>query len=151
MSGSNGWTPERRARQAEAIRRWQPWARSTGPRTAEGKAVSARNADKGGHRPRHRAQLRQRKVMNRAARELIVLMRAAYADGNLRGECIDPAFDRSPAFREAQARYEEARAEYWRVTWRTDDPGFLVPMEEAGLDLAALAALVTGDDDGEPQ
>lgn len=34
----NGWTPERRARQAEAIRRWQPWARSTGPRTAEGKA-----------------------------------------------------------------------------------------------------------------
>lgn len=59
MSGSNGWTPERRARQAEAIRRWQPWARSTGPRTAEGKAVSARNADKGGQREEERARNRQ--------------------------------------------------------------------------------------------
>lgn len=42
------WTPERRARQAELIRQWRPWERSTGPRTAEGKARSARNADKGG-------------------------------------------------------------------------------------------------------
>jgi hypothetical protein len=43
----SGWTPERRAKQAEAIRRWQPWAKSTGPRTEEGKARSSRNADKG--------------------------------------------------------------------------------------------------------
>ena len=40
----NGWTPERRARQAQAIRRWRPWEHSTGPRTAEGRARSARNA-----------------------------------------------------------------------------------------------------------
>lgn len=40
----NGWTAERRARQAEAIRRWQPWAKSTGPRSAEGKATSSKNA-----------------------------------------------------------------------------------------------------------
>ena len=45
----NGWTPERRARQAQAIRRWRPWEHSTGPRTAEGKARSARNAYTGGH------------------------------------------------------------------------------------------------------
>ncbi len=44
----SGWTLERRTKQAEAIRRWQPWAKSTGPRTPDGKARSARNADKGG-------------------------------------------------------------------------------------------------------
>ena len=43
------WSPERRARQAEAIRRWRPWEHSTGPRTADGKARSARNAFKGAH------------------------------------------------------------------------------------------------------
>lgn len=42
-----GWTPERRARQAELIRRWKPWERSSGPRTKGGKAVASRNADKG--------------------------------------------------------------------------------------------------------
>lgn len=41
---ANGWTPERRARQAALIRTWKPWARSTGPRTAEGKAQAATNA-----------------------------------------------------------------------------------------------------------
>jgi hypothetical protein len=47
---ANGWTPERRARQSELIRRWRPWERSTGPRTATGKASVARNAYKGGWR-----------------------------------------------------------------------------------------------------
>lgn len=41
------WTPERRARQAEAIRDWAPWTRSTGPVTAQGKARASRNADQG--------------------------------------------------------------------------------------------------------
>lgn len=41
------WTAERRARQAEAIRDWAPWTRSTGPRSAEGKARASRNADRG--------------------------------------------------------------------------------------------------------
>ncbi len=40
----SGWTPERRARQAALIRTWKPWAQSTGPRTAEGKAQAAENA-----------------------------------------------------------------------------------------------------------
>ena len=44
---ANGWTPERRARQAQLIRRWRPWEQSTGPKTAESKAKSSRNADKG--------------------------------------------------------------------------------------------------------
>jgi hypothetical protein len=47
MGTTSSWTPERRVRQAEAIRRWQPWRNSTGPRTEEGKARSSRNADKG--------------------------------------------------------------------------------------------------------
>lgn len=47
---SNGWTPARRKRQAELIKNWKPWAHSTGPRTAEGKAKTARNANKGGTR-----------------------------------------------------------------------------------------------------
>lgn len=53
--GATGWTPERRARQAEAIRRWKPWERSTGPRTQEGKARSQRN----GSQPGTRALLRE--------------------------------------------------------------------------------------------
>lgn len=47
MATSAGWTPERRAKQAENIRRWKPWKKSTGPRTLEGKARSSRNADRG--------------------------------------------------------------------------------------------------------
>ena len=44
------WTAEQRAQQAEKIRQWQPWIRSTGARTPEGKAVSSQNAFKGGVR-----------------------------------------------------------------------------------------------------
>ncbi len=45
------WTSERRAKQSQAIRQWKPWAKSTGAKTPEGKAVVSRNAFKGGHRP----------------------------------------------------------------------------------------------------
>ena len=44
-----GWTPERRKKQSEAIRRWKPWSKSTGPKSLEGKAVVAGNAWTGGH------------------------------------------------------------------------------------------------------
>jgi hypothetical protein len=47
---ANGWTLERKARQAVLIQSWQPWNKSTGARTPEGKAVSSRNAHKGGIR-----------------------------------------------------------------------------------------------------
>ena len=42
------WTPEERAKQSELIQRWRPWDKSTGAKTIEGKAVSSRNAYKGG-------------------------------------------------------------------------------------------------------
>ena len=44
------WSPERRARQAAAILAWQPWRKSTGPKTKAGKARSASNARMHGHR-----------------------------------------------------------------------------------------------------
>lgn len=46
----HGWSAERRAKHAAAIRKWKPWAKSTGPRTKSGKAASARNAFKHGGR-----------------------------------------------------------------------------------------------------
>ena len=45
------WSLERKAKQSQAIRQWQPWLKSTGAKTAEGKGVISRNAYKGGHRP----------------------------------------------------------------------------------------------------
>jgi hypothetical protein len=55
------WTQAQRVQQSEKIRQWKPWARSTGARTPEGKAVSSRNAYKGGVR----AMLREMKVLLR--------------------------------------------------------------------------------------
>ena len=49
---SNGWTPERRARQAALILDWKPWKRSCGPKTDWGKAISAGNARRHGMRSR---------------------------------------------------------------------------------------------------
>ena len=50
----NGWTLERRRRQAELITSWKPWELSTGPRSPEGKLQVARNARRGGHRQKLR-------------------------------------------------------------------------------------------------
>lgn len=47
-----GWSPERRARQAELIRALEPWKKSTGPRTEAGKARCAQNTLKRGYRSR---------------------------------------------------------------------------------------------------
>lgn len=62
---ANGWTPERRELQAALIRTWRPWEQSTGPRTAEGKARTARNGDKGGRWRIEREMLRElRRALN---------------------------------------------------------------------------------------
>jgi len=57
------WTPERRARAAENTRRTKPWLQSTGPRTPEGKAVSAQNGFRGAVRPKARAARRRGRAM----------------------------------------------------------------------------------------
>jgi len=42
--------PERRRSQSEAIHRWKPWEKTTGPKTEEGKKASSQNALKHGMR-----------------------------------------------------------------------------------------------------
>ena len=46
----NGWTDERRAKMREAVKRWRPWEKSTGPRTKRGRKKSSANAMKHGYR-----------------------------------------------------------------------------------------------------
>ena len=47
-NAAKGWTPERRQKQREAIRGWQPWKQATGPRSVNGKLRVSKNAFKGG-------------------------------------------------------------------------------------------------------
>lgn len=44
MKVNNGWTPERKKRQAELIHQWKPWERSTGATTPDGKQRAKMNA-----------------------------------------------------------------------------------------------------------
>ena len=67
----NGWTPERRRRQAQAIHRWQPWTHSPGAKTPEGKATSARNAYKGGFTAQLRALKAQTNQMLKAQKNMV--------------------------------------------------------------------------------
>lgn len=68
---ANGWTPERRARQAELIRQWRPWEQSTGPRSAEGKAAASRNAWTGGMRPLLRDLAEELREQDKVRREIL--------------------------------------------------------------------------------
>lgn len=63
------WTPEQRANQSAKILQWQPWANSTGARTAEGKAASSRNAYKG----REYSLLREMSALLREQRDRLKL------------------------------------------------------------------------------
>ncbi|OUL68693.1 hypothetical protein CA603_51545 [Paraburkholderia hospita] len=67
------WTPEQRAAQAEKIKRWKPWERSTGPKTDDGKATSSSNALK--HGMRGAAWIERRKVMADLVREARAMLR----------------------------------------------------------------------------
>lgn len=82
---ANGWTPERRARQAQLIQQWQPWNRSTGPRSEQGKAAASRNAMK--HGMRSAAWEAERRALNKALQRLEECRSDLPAfDWNLRGE-----------------------------------------------------------------
>ena len=63
---AKGWTPERRKRQSEAIKRWEPWKQSTGPKSPEGKTAVSCNAWAGGHWLKLRQAV---KTLNQAMRE----------------------------------------------------------------------------------
>ena len=65
------WTPERRARQSELIRQWQPWRKSTGPKSALGKAATSRNAWKDGELVKLRQMTKELNQILRAQRSWI--------------------------------------------------------------------------------
>jgi len=75
----NGWTVERRAKQSAMIQQWQPWTKSTGPRTEEGKAIASQNA----HREIEdmttiqliRASARYQREYSRCAKSLINIIK----------------------------------------------------------------------------
>ena len=77
----NGWTRERRARQAVAIRRWRPWEHSTGPRTSAGKARSSRNAYQGGHWRREREFFKTCRQVLREQRRTLDRLGVSGSDG----------------------------------------------------------------------
>lgn len=64
----NGWTPERKARQAALIHNWRPWERSTGPKTEAGKAIASMNGWKHGGRSSEVINLSR--AFSRIARQL---------------------------------------------------------------------------------
>jgi len=126
MGTSSAWTPERRAKQRAAIRRWQPWAQSTGPKTDEGKAVSSRNADKGVHREEARAMDRRSRARERFLKHLIA--RDGIKPFGPPGQ-VGRKRQRSP---EAAARYEEKLFRLY-------------------LEMEGLTALLDDDEPVEPQ
>ena len=100
-----GWSPERRARQAELIRAIKPWKMSTGPRTAAGKARTAANALKHGFRSRSFIErIREERQLVRDATAIIVLAKSvirALEARSMRGPHItvwtgDPDVDARP-------------------------------------------------------
>ena len=67
----NGWSLERRAKQAELIKQWKPWKQSTGPKSIEGKERVAANAWRGGHRQQLRELSKLVNEQVKASRELV--------------------------------------------------------------------------------
>lgn len=65
------WTQQQRQRQREAIQRWKPWNQSTGPVSLEGKAVAARNADRGGQRDAMRRAIKELREALKAQRDML--------------------------------------------------------------------------------
>jgi hypothetical protein len=79
------WTAERRAAQSARIRAHRPWDKSTGPRTAAGKAKSSRNAYKHGFRCGH--TMKALRALLRLQRDYVRALHAA-ADA---GKRLTPA------------------------------------------------------------
>lgn len=69
------WSPARRAKHAAAIQRWKPWAKSTGPRTRSGKAISAQNALKHGRYALQHRLFAQGLAAQRASLRVLLLHR----------------------------------------------------------------------------
>ena|SRR5688572_17937757 len=83
-----GWTPERRAKQAELIRASKPWLKSTGPRSEAGKARCATNALKHGFRSRpFLERIREERQLVRDATAIITLAKSLLRTVEARSIC----------------------------------------------------------------
>lgn len=72
---STGWSEERRARQRDAIRTWQPWTKSTGPSTDKGKLRASMNRLRHGRRA---SSMRRLEALLRMHRQWLALVRAHF-------------------------------------------------------------------------
>jgi len=81
------WTEEQKQKQREAIRRWAPWTKSTGPLTEAGKRTSSQNAVKHGMYSRTwreiRSYLYQQRRYRRAIERQIKSLRKRKATNKL--------------------------------------------------------------------
>ena len=68
---TNGWTAERKAKQAAAIQKWKPWTLSKGPRSVDGKAIVSRNAFKGSKRPALRQAIKDLNLYLKTNRQFL--------------------------------------------------------------------------------
>lgn len=69
------WTPEARAAQSALMHRLKPWKKSTGPRTAAGKAKAAKNSYKTGL---HAKPMRQARKYFRQCRDFLENLKTEY-------------------------------------------------------------------------
>ena len=107
-----GWTPERRAQQAARIRLWQPWRRSTGPRTEPGKAQSAMNGLKHGVRSlAHIMEMRRVRYALRLAERNIAMLRT-----HIRIAQLEHALSFKPQTPEANLKLRMLREVLARLT-----------------------------------
>ena len=126
IRGKAGWSPERRARAAARIRLFEPWRRSTGPRTEAGKAKSSANALKHGLRSRACIESKRqvRHILRVSAANLATLRtwlrarRAGIAPATLVGlQAIPPLFQRLAGRREAGLPRRSAKREGGSPNW----------------------------------
>lgn len=64
------WTQAQRDKQAKLIHGWKPWEKSTGAKTPEGKAISAKNAYRYAQRELCREMMRECRELRRENRQL---------------------------------------------------------------------------------
>jgi hypothetical protein len=71
------WTAEEKHKQSQLIKRWQPWSKSTGPKTQAGKEKSKMNARKHGG---YCAGLKQYRQSIAQCRKLVCNIRKLYKE-----------------------------------------------------------------------
>lgn len=75
MGNQHYWTEERRQEQRERINRVQPWLKSTGATTVDGKAIVSRNAYKGGLQAQMRELIKQSNELLKEHNDLLKQIR----------------------------------------------------------------------------